>query len=73
MRNEREMQVRLALHLMHLKKTGHYDNVHVEYPVPLQVLKKFYPNVGKQNEFPWKNDIYIDIVVEKDGQFAAVE
>lgn len=70
MRNEREMQVRLA---MYLKEKGHYDNVHVEYPVPLQVLKKFYPNVGKQNEFPWKNDIYIDIVVEKDGQFAAVE
>ncbi len=70
MRNEREMQVRLA---MYLKETGHYDNVHVEYPVPLQVLKKFYPNVGKQNEFPWKNDIYVDIVVEKDGQFVAVE
>lgn len=70
MRNEREMQVRLA---MYLKKTRHYDNVHVEYPVPLQVLKKFYPNVGKQNEFPWKNDIYVDIVVEKDGQFVAVE
>ena len=70
MRNEREMQVRLAVYL---KETRHYDNVHVEYPLPLQVLKKFYPNVGKQNEFPWKNDIYIDIVVEKDGQFAAVE
>lgn len=70
MRNEREMQVRLALHL---KENRYYDNVHVEYPVPLQVLKKFYPNVGKQNEFPWKNDIYVDIVVEKDGQFVAVE
>lgn len=70
MRNEREMQVRLAVYL---KEKGHYDNVHVEYPVPLQVLKKFYPNVGKQNEFPWQNDIYVDIVVEKDGQFVAVE
>ncbi len=70
MRNEREMQVRLA---MYLKENRYYDNVHVEYPVPLQVLKKFYPNVGKQNEFPWKNDIYVDIVVEKDGQFVAVE
>lgn len=70
MRNEREMQVRLA---MYLKEKGDYDNVFVEYPLPLQVLKKFYPNVGKQNEFPWKNDIYVDIVVEKDGQFVAVE
>lgn len=70
MRNEREMQVRLALYL---NKTGYYDNVHVEYPVPLQVLKKFYSYVGEENEFPWKNDIYVDIVVEKAGQFAAVE
>ena len=70
MRNEREMQVRLAIYL---KEKGHYDNVHVEYPVPYQILKKFYPNVGKQNEFPWKNDIYVDIVVEKGGQFVAVE
>lgn len=70
MRNEREMQVRLA---MYLKENRYYDNVFVEYPLPLQVLKKFYPNVGKQNEFPWKNDIYVDIVVEKDGQFVAVE
>jgi hypothetical protein len=28
---------------------------------------------GIQNNFPWPNDIYADIVVEKDGKFAIVE
>jgi hypothetical protein len=28
---------------------------------------------GADNNFPWPNDIYADIVVEKDGKFAIVE
>lgn len=79
MRNEREMQVRLA---MYLKETGHYDNVHVEYTVPLQLLAEHNFEVPSKSEddiwttpenFPWHNQMYFDVMVEKDGRFAAVE
>lgn len=79
MRNEREMQVRLA---MYLKKTRHYDNVFVEYTVPLQLLAEHNFEVPSKSEddtwttpenFPWHNQMYFDVMVEKDGRFAAVE
>ena len=79
MRNEREMQVRLA---MYLKEKGHYDNVHVEYTVPLQLLAEHNFEVPSKSEddiwttpenFPWHNQMYFDVMVEKDGRFAAVE
>ena len=79
MRNEREMQVRLA---MYLKEKGHYDNVFVEYTVPLQLLAEHNFEVPSKSEddiwttpenFPWHNQMYFDVMVEKDGRFAAVE
>ena len=79
MRNEREMQVRLA---MHLKETKHYDNVFVEYTVPLQLLAEHNFEVPSKSEddswnkphnFPWHNQMYFDVMVEKDGLFAAIE
>ena len=70
--NKREMQVRLA---MHLKALGHYDNVFVDYYVPFSILPSpYYSECPEQNPlFPWKNNIYFDIVVEKDHKFALIE
>ena len=76
--NERHMQVELAIYL---KKTKHYDKVHVEYAVPLEMLEARGIEVPKYRNkrwttpasFPWHNQMYIDIMVEKDGKFAAVE
>jgi hypothetical protein len=76
--NERDMQVRIAMYLHGL---NHYDLVEVEYAVPLSTIGYKRPTrgakktdfEGTQNEFPWPNDIYADIVVEKDGKFAIVE
>ena len=79
MRNEREMQVRLA---MYLKENRYYDNVFVEYTVPLQLLAEHNFEVPSKSEddtwttpenFPWHNQMYFDVMVEKDGRFAAVE
>ncbi|MDE7102985.1 MAG: hypothetical protein K2O46_01885 [Bacteroidales bacterium] len=79
--NERHMQVELA---DYLRNTEHYDKVYVEYAVPLAMLEKRGFEVsqkvkGKKNDwtkpvnFPWHNQMYIDIMVEKAGEFAAVE
>lgn len=76
--NERHMQVELA---DYLRKTGHYDKVYVEYIVPLKMLgAQNFPIPQYQNNkwtmpmaFPWHNQMRIDIMVEKDGKFAAVE
>lgn len=78
--NERDMQVRLA---MYLKKTNNYDQVYVEYLVPLEMLGKQGLTVPQcENRkwimpnncnFPWHNQMRIDIMVEKGGKFAAVE
>lgn len=76
--NERDMQVRLA---MYLKKTNNYDQVYVEYLVPLKMLEAQGLTVpqcenrqwSKPVNFPWYNQMRIDIMVEKGGKFAAVE
>lgn len=77
--NERDMQVRLT---MYLEKTQHYDKVYTEYIVPLEMLgnQKFVvpTSLGhnqwtKPVDFPWPSQMRIDIVVKKDGKFAAVE
>ncbi|MDE6112423.1 MAG: hypothetical protein K2G46_03275 [Bacteroidales bacterium] len=81
LRNERHMQVELA---DYLRKTEHYDKVYVEYAVPLAMLEKRGFEVsqkvkGKKNDwtkpvdFPWHNQMRIDIVVKKGEEFAAVE
>ena len=69
--NERDLQVRIT---MWLKETKHYDRVDMEYAVPKEELCVRHLNVGKESlDFPWDNDLSIDVVVEKDGRFAAVE
>lgn len=70
--DERDMQVQLA---MYLANCGWV--VHTEYRVPLRELTgrlglPFKPE-EKDPRFPWPNDISVDIVAERDGEFAAVE
>lgn len=74
--NECEIQLRLSHYLM---ETKHYGKVYVEYAVPLENLKAVAENHVKapikfgKEEYPWTSQMYIDIVVEKKRQFAAVE
>ena len=79
--NECEIQLRLSHYLM---DTKHYDKVYVEYAVPLVKLQADDFEVPQKvseekNEwtkpvnFPWRSQMYIDIVVEKEGKFAVVE
>jgi hypothetical protein len=67
--NESDLQLRLSCYLKH---SGHYDCVEVEYYVPFQELQRLTPSLTTAN-FPWETDLYIDIVVEKDGQFVPIE
>ncbi len=78
--NERDMQVKLA---KFLELNRNFDEVFTEYRVPLSELKArgipVEPNPRMARElapnplFPWNNQMSVDIVVEKDGLFAAVE
>ena len=78
--NERDLQVCLALAL---REKGLYDKVHLEYRIPMTLLKDKLMKKGilaKNSEtnnpkFPWLNSAYyfIDIVVEKDGEFVPIE
>lgn len=67
--NESDLQLRLSCYLKHC---GHYNNVEVEYYVPYTELKQNNSSLTKAN-FPWQSDLYIDIVVEKDGKFVPIE
>lgn len=67
--NERDMQVMIADYLRH---TGHYTMVDTEYRVPLPELQARGVRPGTQ-AFPWENQLSIDVVVELDGRFAAIE
>ena len=67
--NERDMQVMIADYLRH---TGHYTMVDTEYRVPLPELQARGVRPGSQ-AFPWENQLSIDVVVELDGHFAAIE
>ena len=58
--NERDLQMHLALHLI---ATGHYDDVDVEYYVPH----------GQLENYIWKNELKLDILVRKDDEFLPVE
>jgi hypothetical protein len=76
--NERDFQLQLAMWLL---RSGNYNAVELEYHVPAQEL-------NNENDYVWVNtnrkkneeslptelqEMYLDIVVEKDGQFAIVE
>lgn len=78
--NERDLQVNLALAL---REKGSYDKVHLEYRVPVTLLKERLVDEGFIKEtadvnnpvFPWFNssNYFVDIVVEKDGKFFPIE
>lgn len=67
--NERDLQVRVATWL---RDSGHYDKVDMEYAVPKEELEVRGLKLKTQS-FPWGNDLSIDVVAEKGGEFAAVE
>ncbi|MBQ3709620.1 MAG: hypothetical protein II887_02840 [Bacteroidales bacterium] len=58
--NERDLQMHLAQHLM---GTGHYDDVDVEYYVPYEEL----------DNYIWKNELKLDILLCKGSEFLPVE
>lgn len=59
--NERDLQMHLA---MWLKKSDHaYDDVDLEYYVPCDEL----------DNYIWENELRLDIVVKKNGEFLPIE
>lgn len=72
--NERDLQTTLA---EKLRNSGHYDDVDLEYGVPLEELEARGLKISKDGaiskDFPWPNRLSIDIVVSKDDAFAAIE
>ena len=62
----------MQLHLAnYLKTTGHYDSVDLEYYIPRSVLVTGL--VNPQVDCPWGSDLYLDLVVSKDGEYAPIE
>lgn len=59
--NERDFQLHLATWLRN--SDNHYDDVDVEYYVPWQELENYI----------WKSELRLDIVVKKDGEYCPVE
>lgn len=59
--NERDFQMHLATWLRN--SANCYDDVDVEYFVPWQVL----------DEYIWKSELRLDIVVKKDGKYCPIE
>ncbi|MCM1319373.1 MAG: hypothetical protein NC217_03215 [Muribaculaceae bacterium] len=68
--NERDLQVRLAMYLKSCE--NRYDDVMVEYAVPFNELC-FEDDTDSRGNFPWANDIYVDIVVRQDERYALLE
>ncbi|MCM1005170.1 MAG: hypothetical protein NC402_02610 [Prevotella sp.] len=68
--NERDLQVRLAMHLKSCE--NRYDDVMVEYAVPFNELC-FGDRTNSPENFPWRNDIYVDIAVRQNGRYALLE
>ena len=58
--NERDLQMHLALHLI---RSDHYDDVDVEYYVPYKEL----------DNYVWKNELKLDILVRKGDEFLPIE
>ena len=58
--NERDFQMHLATSL---RQTGHYDDVDVEYYVPLSELENYI----------WNNELRIDVLVRKGDEYLPIE
>ena len=66
--NERSLQLALA---QHLKVSGNYDDVIMEYLVPNEIIAK---KASQMPDFPWDDDnMYIDIVVRKGDEYVPIE
>lgn len=59
--NERDFQMHLAIWLKHSAHA--YDDVDVEYYVPYKML----------DNYIWENELHLDIVVKKNGEYLPVE
>lgn len=59
--NERDLQMHLALFLT---ATNHYNRVEVEYYVP---------KIALGSGYVWKNEMKVDIVIEKSGEYIPIE
>ncbi len=59
--NERDLQIHLAIWLKN--STHAYDDVDVEYYIPYKILENY----------TWENELRLDIVVKKDGEYLPVE
>lgn len=62
--NERDFQMHLATWLR--GSANAYDDVDVEYYVPVEELKK----VG---EYVWESELRLDVVVKKDAEYCPIE
>lgn len=67
--NERDIQVTLSLYLTNSKR---YDSVDMEYSLPMEELEARVEGFGT-DIFPWRNNMSVDIVVEKGGMFVPIE
>lgn len=65
--NERDLQMHLALFL--LKSSNNYDDVEVEYYVPISKNN----NDSTSNKYNWDSEIRLDIVVVKNKEFIPIE
>ena len=71
--SEADIQLRLVEYLKSLNK---YNRVMVEYKVPKKIYEFRLSKLGFQIPspiYPWHNDIRIDIVVERGGEFVPIE
>lgn len=76
--NERDLQVKLAIWLE--SRAGHYSMVDTEYCVPTSELRergyripRKGDNAADYPDFPWHNEISLDIVVGRGDEYAVVE
>lgn len=60
--NERDFQMHLA---MYLKNCGHYDEIYLEYHVPVSIFEI--------QEYPWQSEMKLDLVVMKDKKYLPIE
>ena len=69
--NECHLQMELAAYL---RQSGNYSKVHLEYFVPgIEVQKQIDESLVPSKTTDKPQNLYIDIVVEKDGEFLPIE
>ena len=68
--NEAQLQLKLALFLQ-----SKSFRVEPEYKIPYEIISEFATkeNTTTPISYPWQSDIYVDLIVERDGQFVLIE